>query len=455
MKIGFYGATDTVTGSKYLVETTQARALVDCGLFQGYKKLRLRNWSTPPFDADSLDAVLLTHAHLDHSGYLPLLIKNGYTGPVYCTQGTADLCGILLPDSGRLQEDDAERANRKGYSKHKPALPLYTEADAYRALDQLQTREFDQDFVAAPGLTARFSPAGHILGSATLRLDDGRCSLGFTGDLGRTDDLIMRPPAIMQDVDWLVLESTYGDRRHPNTDPVADLGEILTSTAARGGSVIVPAFAVGRTQALLQAVQLLKADGRAPDLLPVYLNSPMAIDVTRVYHQHRHEHRLDDQACHRMCLAAKFINSVEESKRLNELNGPKLIIAGSGMATGGRVVHHLRQYLSDPNSTILFTGYQAGGTRGAALMNGAQSIRMFREDIPVRARIASLSNLSAHADYQEMLDWLAQLGRAPRGVFVTHGEPAAADALRARIEQQLGWSAQVPDYCENIELEAD
>ncbi len=454
MKLSFYGATGTVTGSKYLVETDQARVLVDCGLFQGYKSLRKRNWSPPPFSVSSLDAVLLTHAHLDHSGYLPLLVKQGYDGPVYCTQGTADLCAVLLPDSGRLQEYDAERANRKGYSKHSPALPLYTEADAMRALERLEPRDFDQDFGAARGLKARFAPAGHILGSATLRLDDGATRLGFTGDLGRPDDLMMRPPAVMHAVDYLVVESTYGNRRHSGADPVAELGEVLARTAARGGVTIVPAFAVGRTQALLQAVQLLKADGRIPDLLPVYLNSPMAIDVTRIYHEHRQEHRLDDHACHRMCLAAKFVQSVEESRRLNEMRGPMLIIAGSGMATGGRVVHHLRRYLPDSRSTVLFTGYQAGGTRGAALLGGADSIRMFGETIPVRAEIAVLSNLSAHADAPEMLDWLKSLPSAPHQIFVTHGEPDAADALRGRIEHELGWSAEVPEYRDQITLGA-
>lgn len=452
MRLGFFGATGTVTGSKYLLETGRARVLVDCGLFQGYKQLRLRNWAPLPFEPQDLDAVLLTHAHLDHSGYLPLLIKNGYRGPVYCTQATADLLAILLPDSGHLHEEDANRANRRGYSKHEPALPLYTEADAHRALDSLQPREFGQDFPAAPGLNAHFSPAGHILGSACLRLEAEGRSVGFTGDLGRPNDLIMRPPEPIAAVDWLVVESTYGDRRHHDTDPVADLGEVIKRTSARGGTTIVPAFAVGRTQALLQAVQLLKGDRRIPDLLPVFLNSPMAIDVTRLYHQHRREHRLDDAACARMCRAAKFVNSVEESKGLEDIKGPKLIIAGSGMATGGRVVHHLRQYLPDPRSTVLFTGYQAGGTRGAHLLGGAKGIRMFGEDIPVQAEIITLSNLSAHADYQEMLDWLALLPRAPRGVYVTHGEPDAADALRARIQHQFGWTVKVPEYRDQIEL---
>lgn len=454
MKLGFYGATGTVTGSKYLIQTEHARVLVDCGLFQGYKQFRLRNWAPMPFSVRELDAVVLTHAHLDHSGYLPLLVKNGYSGPVYCTAGTADLCRILLPDSGRIHEEDAKRANRRGYSKHKPALPLYTEADAMLALEYLEVRPFGECFEVATDLQAQLAPAGHILGSATLRLDNRHTSIGFTGDLGRSNDLIMRPPFAMGGVDWLVAESTYGDRRHSNSDPVAELGEVLNRTADRGGTVIVPAFAVGRTQALLQAVQLLKADGRIPEQFPVFLNSPMAIDVTHVYHRHRSEHRLDDDACYRMCHAASFVNSVEESMQLSTMQSPKLIIAGSGMATGGRVVHHLREYLPDARSTILFTGYQAGGTRGAALMRGAGSIRIFGEDVTVRAEVAALSNLSAHVDYLEMTEWLKTLPRPPRAVFVTHGEPAAADGLRATIERSLGWVVRVPDYRDNIELEA-
>ena len=452
MKLGFYGATGTVTGSKYLVETQGARVLIDCGLFQGYKQLRLRNWAPMPFDPASLDAVMLTHAHVDHSGYLPLLIKNGFSGPVYCTSATADLCAIMLPDSGRLHEEDAERANRKGYSKHKPALPLYTEADARRALDSLCPCDFGQDVQVGPGLTARFAPAGHILGSATLRLSDGHTSLGFTGDLGRAHDLIMRPPAAMSEVDWLVVESTYGDRRHESADPLAELAEVLNRTAARGGTTIVPAFAVGRTQALLQAIALLKADGRIADQIPVYLNSPMAIDVTLLYQRHHEEHRLDPAGCERMCRTARFVRSVDESMALEDNKMPKIIIAGSGMATGGRVVHHLKTHLPDPRHTILFSGYQAGGTRGAKLLDGVESLRMFGEDIPVQAEIVALSNLSAHADYVEMLDWLRTLPRPPRGLFVTHGEPTAADALRSRIQHQLSWHAEVPEYRDQVVL---
>ncbi len=427
--------------------------LVDCGLFQGYKQFRLRNWAPMPFPVRELDAVILTHAHLDHSGYLPLLIKNGFSGPVYCTAGTADLCGIMLPDSGRIHEEDAARANRRGYSKHKPALPLYTEADAMLALEYLEPRAFSERFQVAGDLSAQFSPAGHILGSATLRLDNKKASIGFTGDLGRPNDLVMRPPDTMEAVDWLVVESTYGDRRHSDSDPVAELGEVLKRTKKRGGTVIVPAFAVGRTQSLLQALQLLKADGRIPKDYPAFLNSPMAIDVTRLYRRHCSEHRLDDDACYRMCHAAKFINSIEESIQLGANTSPKLIIAGSGMATGGRVVHHLREYLPDARSTILFTGYQAGGTRGEALLRGSETIRIFGEDVPVKAEVAALSNLSAHVDYVEMIEWLKTLPSAPRRVFVTHGEPAAADGLRAMIERTLGWEAQVPDYRDNVELE--
>ena len=453
MEITFLGAAGTVTGSKYLVRGAADRILVDCGLFQGLKNLRLRNWAELPLDAASLSAVVLTHAHLDHSGYLPLLVKSGFRGPVYCTAATAALCRILLPDSGRLQEEDAEYANRHGFSKHAPALPLYTEDDAQRSLRQLRTVEFDQPFDAGRDLQAWFSPNGHILGSGCVTLTDGRRRIVFSGDLGRPNDGLMKAPAPITAADHLVVESTYGDRAHPAIDPAEELAAAITPTLRRGGAVIVPAFAVGRTQVLLHYVHRLKAAARIPAHLPVYLNSPMASDVTALYQRFATQLRVTPAECAAFCRAASFVNSVEESKRLNAKHGPMIIIAASGMATGGRVVHHLKAFAPDPRNLILFSGYQAAGTRGAAMLGGAESVRIHGQDVPVRAEIAALSTLSAHADASEILQWLRDFIRTPRTVFVTHGEPAAADALRQRIERGLQWKVEVPEHLQSFSLE--
>jgi metallo-beta-lactamase family protein len=452
MDIAFLGATGTVTGSKYLVSAGGKMILVDCGLFQGYKQLRLRNRAPLPVNPREIDAVILTHAHLDHSGYLPLLIKNGYAGKVYCTQATRDLCAILLPDSGHLQEEEAEYANRHKFSKHAPALPLYTRADAERSLARFVPVDFAHDIDLGGGLTLQLLPAGHMLGSSFVRLRHGDKTLLFTGDLGRPNDLIMVAPTIVDRTDYLVVESTYGDRRHDPTDPQQRLAEAINRTVKRGGAVIVPAFAVGRAQTLMYLIYLLKAARAIPDL-PVFLNSPMAVNATRIYHNHRGEHRLTPDQCDAMCAAAKIVNSVEESKALNLRKGPMIVISASGMATGGRVVHHLKAFAPNPNNMILFVGFQAGGTRGAAMLNGAESIKIHGKYVPVRAEVVNIDNLSAHADYAEILAWLEHFEAPPRQTFVTHGEPKAADALRHRIEENLGCRATVPDYLETVRLE--
>lgn len=452
MHLEFHGAAGTVTGSKYLVRAGNAQLLVDCGLFQGFKPLRLRNWAQPSFDPTTLSAVVLTHAHIDHSGYLPLLLKKGFHGRIYCSEATADLCRILLPDSARLAEEDAERANRVGYSKHHPALPLYTERDAEAALRHLVTVPFGQQFEPMPSLRASFARAGHILGASTVRLSDGRMTLAFSGDLGRTHDSIMRPPEPMARADFLVVESTYGDRRHENNDPDADLAAVIVRTLKRGGTVVIPAFAVGRTQTLLFAIARLKAKKKIPTDTPVFLNSPMAEDATDIYRRHRAEHRLNDKDCEAMCRAAKIVNSVEESKNLNLSREPKIIIAGSGMATGGRVVHHIAAFGPHPENTIVFAGFQAGGTRGAAMLAGAKDVKIHGNYVPLRAEVVALGNLSAHADVDEIMQWLKGFEKPPRRTFVTHGEPAAADALRLRIQDELGWDAHVPDHLEKVDL---
>ncbi len=451
MKITFLGGVGTVTGSKYLLESAGVRILVDCGLFQGFKQLRLRNWAPPPVDVKRLDAVVLTHAHLDHSGYLPLLIKKGFKGPVYCTSGTRDLCSILLPDSGHLQEQDAEFANRHGFSRHRPALPLYTKDDAEAALDAFAAVPFHEERQNAKGLSVEFLPAGHILGAAVVKVTSGGRVVVFSGDLGRPGTATMVDPAVVREADYLLIESTYGNRLHDRRDPEDALAEAITRTAGRGGTVLVPSFAVGRAQSLLFHLQRLKSQGRIPDL-PVFLDSPMAINASEIFCEHLGEHRLTAEECRKSCAVARYTRSAEESKALDRDAMPKVIISASGMATGGRVLHHLKLLAPDPKNTILFAGFQAGGTRGAAMTAGAERVKIHGSYVPVRAEVANLSMFSAHADADEIMAWLGNFARPPRRTFVVHGEPSASDSLRHRIEEELGWSAHVPEYREEVEL---
>jgi metallo-beta-lactamase family protein len=451
MRLTFMGAAGTVTGSKYLLEHEGRRVLVDCGLFQGLKQLRLRNWDAFPLAAKEIDAVVLTHAHIDHSGYLPALARQGFRGPVYSTEATRDLCALMLPDSGHLQEEDALYANKHGFSKHHPALPLYTEEDGRRVLKMFRPRPQGEAFEAIPGVRMRFSRAGHILGAASVHVNWDGQSLLFSGDLGRDDDVLMLPPEPPPAADILVVESTYGDRSHEDSDPATLLAETVNRTAARGGVVVVPAFAVGRAQALLYLLAKLKEERRIPDL-PVFLNSPMAADATEIFHRHAGEHRLDAQQCRRMCQSARVINTVEESRKLNEMRFPAVIVSASGMATGGRVVHHLKAFAPDHRNTILLAGYQAAGTRGAALAAGAREVKIHGEHVTVRAEVVTLGSLSAHADRGELLRWVGKLPRPPKRVFVTHGEPVAADSLRQAIEESHGWPCTVPEHLQAVEL---
>jgi metallo-beta-lactamase family protein len=451
MEITFLGATGTVTGSKYLVTSNARKVLVDCGLFQGFKQLRLRNRDPLPVNPSEIDAVVLTHAHLDHSGYLPLLVRNGFLGKIYCSAATRDLCTILLPDSGYLQEEESEYANKHGYSKHTPALPLYTQQDAERSLRQFSTVGFGNDIDLGDGLSLRLSPSGHILGSAFVMLRVAGVSILFSGDLGRPNDLIMISPVAIHKTDYLVMESTYGNRLHDPTDPQVSLAAIINRTVERGGVIVIPAFAVGRAQSVLYYIHLLKSTHAIPDI-PVFLNSPMAIDVTRVFHNHRGEHRLTPAQCDAMCSAARLVSSAEESKQLNSLRDPAILISASGMATGGRVLHHIKAFAPDSRNTILFVGFQAGGTRGAAMVNGAQSVKIHGEYVPVRAEVVLLENLSAHADCAEAMEWLKHFVVPPRRTFIIHGEPDAADALRHRIEEEFGWRCRMPEYREQVTL---
>jgi len=450
-RLSFLGAAGTVTGSKHLLEHDGLRVLIDCGLFQGHKNLRLINREAPPFDPSALDAVLLTHAHIDHSGYLPAVVRDGLRGPVFCTSATLELCKLLLPDSGRLQEEDAAYANRKGYSKHHPALPLYTEADAERAVGRLKPVKFGEAMKLDTDVNASFSHAGHILGAASVRVQAGGRSILFSGDLGRYDDLLMQDPAAAPEADVLVMESTYGNRLHGQDDPGQALAEIISRTSARGGSVVIPAFAVGRAQLLLHVIARLKAAQSIPDV-PVFLNSPMAVDTTALYKRFARGHRLDDAELQAMAGVARMVRSEAESRDLMRLRGPSVITSASGMATGGRVLHHIRQHGPDERSTIVLVGYQAPGTRGADLQAGKRSLRMLGEDIPIRAEVASLSGLSAHGDANDLVRWARTMARPPRQVYLVHGETDAAQALATRLRTELGWTVEIPGRGDSVTL---
>ena len=451
MKLSFLGAAGCVTGSKYLVEHQGTTVLVDCGLFQGYKNLRLLNWDPLPFDVSKLDAVVLTHAHLDHSGALPLLIRNGFRGAIYATPATAELCGLLLPDSGHLQEDDARFANRHKTSKHSPALPLYTEDDAHKALRYFKPLELDHQ-ISVGSLKLRLRMAGHILGASSAELTTDQGSVLFSGDIGRPDDLVMKPPAPIEHADYLMVESTYGDRLHDPNDDGRVLADVITRTAAHGGMVLVPSFAVGRAQNLLYEIYRLKKAGRIPDL-PVFLDSPMAIDSLHIYTRHRNGHRLSVDDCKGMSTVSKICRTVDESRALDQLSYPAIIISASGMATGGRILHHLRMMASDHRNSVVFAGYQAGGTRGAKMVAGDKTVRIFGEDIAINAEVVSLPSMSAHADAGQLITWMKTLKKKPKHVFVTHGEPDSADALRLRISRELGWDVSVPLLGQRVEIE--
>lgn len=453
MKLRFLGGTGTVTGSRYLLSDERHRVLIDCGMYQGVKTLRRRNWAKFPVDPSTIDAVVLTHAHIDHSGYLPALVKNGFKGKIYCTRATHELCQVLLPDAGFLQEEDAKYAYRKKFSKHEKPEPLFTEKDAREALKHFEPRHYHQSFEPVKGFHVTFTPAGHILGSSCVHVHHSGSdrTVVFSGDVGRQNDLIMRPPEPIKHADVLVCESTYGDRLHGDADPEQELEQIVTKTAKRGGIVLIPAFAVGRAQMMLYVIHKLMGEGRIPRL-PVFLNSPMAIKATEIFCKHNKEHRLNAAQCALIDDKTTFVRTVEESIELDAVRYPCIIVSASGMASGGRVLHHLKTLLPNPRNSIVFAGFQAPGTRGDALVNGVESVKIHGEYWPVKAEVYNLDSMSAHGDYSEILTWLSQGTLTPTKVYVTHGELVASDVMRKRVRERFGWEAEVPELFEEVEV---
>jgi metallo-beta-lactamase family protein len=466
--IQFLGAAGTVTGSKHLINTGNLQVLVDCGLFQGLKQWRERNWQPLPIPANEIDAVILTHAHLDHSGWIPRLVKQGFRGRIYASPATIDLCGILLPDSGHLQEEDAAHYNRNKTSKHDPALPLYTLAEAQESLKYFEPVPFDQPTQLSPAFTFRFVPAAHIAGSSmveiTLTMNGASKKLLFTGDIGRVHDDEVSPGKVQhsgpregESADTLVMESTYGNRLHPTSDVRPELAKLISDTAARGGTVVIPAFAVERTQKLLFLLKELMEEKQIPKI-PVHIDSPMAISAIQVFLKHSEEYTARTRD-----LIARygsplqwdgffFDQKQEDSRKLNDAHFPMIIISASGMVTGGRIVHHLIHRLPDPKNTVIFIGFQAPGTRGALIKAGAASIKMFGEDVRVRAQIASLEQFSDHADTPELLEWLSTFKQKPSQTYLVHGEPQAATALRDALTQKLGWKVDVAQWLQKVEI---
>jgi metallo-beta-lactamase family protein len=448
--ITFAGAADTVTGSRFLLKTSGHSVMLDCGLFQGVKTLRDRNWAPPSFTPADIDAVLLSHAHLDHSGYLPVLVREGFQGNIYASAGTCDLVPVMLLDSAHLMEEEARHANQYGYSKHTPARPLYTVNDAIKAINHLKPVHFNEKH-SLGSIQYEFIPAGHLLGAATLRLQTPQGIVVYSGDLGRSTDVLMHPPQIPDAADMLIVESTYGNRKHPSESAHSELLECIKKTIAHGGKVIMPSFAVGRAQALLIAIHRAIHSGELPSI-PVYLDSPMAARATTIYNRHAKQLKPDSQEWRRVMQDTQFLESVEDSIKLTRSNYPCIIIAGSGMATGGRVLHHIKAFAGDARNHIVFPGFQVPGTRGAKMVSGERTIRLMGQDITIRAHVSQIEGFSGHADADEIMQWIKGIGRAPKQIYVVHGEREAADVLRWRIRNELGIKAQAVEHMQTVEL---
>ncbi|MBD1396219.1 MBL fold metallo-hydrolase [Pontibacter sp. JH31] len=451
ISLTFLGGAGTVTGSKILLKNDQHQVLIDCGLFQGIKQLRLLNWQELPLDVTQLDAIILTHGHLDHCGYLPVLAKDGYTGPIYATAPTRDVTEIILRDSAKIQEEDASEANRQGYSRHHPAKPLYTSDDVDLTMPLFETHEDEQWVIINEDFKFCFRKSGHILGSVFVELQCKGRKIVFSGDIGRRKPLLMDPPKFIKEADYLVLESTYGDRLHEQMSPYDELQEVVNHTYEKGGTLVIPSFAVERAQELLLLLNTLREDRSIP-AIPVYLDTPMGIDVTELYLHHRNWHSLTDSECRTMMHNVHVIREFQQSLRVLDNRGPKIVIAGSGMVTGGRVLYYLKRLLDDETSTILLVGYQAPGTRGNLLASGATEIKMQGDYYQVKADIRQISSLSAHADQAELLWWLGHFKEAPQQVFLNHGEAQALDALRLKITDSLGWNCTIAEMGISYEL---
>ncbi|WP_237066037.1 MBL fold metallo-hydrolase [Microbulbifer guangxiensis] len=451
MNILFLGATETVTGSKFLVEHKDTRLLVDCGLYQGYKWLRERNWQAPDFDINTIDGILLTHAHLDHSGYIPRLYKLGYRGPVFCHPATRDLCSILLPDAGHIQEEDARFYARHRLSKHAHPEPLYDGETAERSLELFQPIEFGEE-AQVGDITFHLQGAGHILGAGSAILKADGKQVGFSGDVGRPDDIVMYPPEPLPPLDLLMLESTYGDRRHPDLDVCGELNRVVNEAVSRGGVLLIPSFAVGRAQMLQHMLVSAMKAGEIPKL-PVFLDSPMAIDASHIYQRYPELHRLTESQCREMGRLVTYTRDVEESKALEQITYPHIIIAGSGMATGGRILHHMKRLLPNHRTTVLFVGFQAGGTRGARMVAGADSVKIHGEYVPCKAQVEMLDGLSAHGDFEDLTQWLLQ-SRLEKGtrIQLVHGEPDAADCMRLHLNDHTPFRVKVAQYRQILRL---